>query len=175
MQNQIKIGTMVRGKELPEITAYINNLGKFGFESIEITFGGDASWITDITEYARQVRACAEKNGMTVISVVLNSPQMWERSEELLDFSYNNYKLYELVNKQDLCDKIYKDKNQKPFSVLLQNNFSYPLQESEKPDIIYKINGKNPKEFMLNPQKSGVFEIYLKNKLIFSQNIFIII
>ena len=55
MQNQIKIGTMVRGKELPEITAYIDNLGKYGFESIEITFGGDASWITDIAEYARQL------------------------------------------------------------------------------------------------------------------------
>ena len=100
---------------------------------------------------------------------------MWERSQELLDFSYNNYKLYELVNKQDICDKIYKDKNQQPFTILLQNNFAYPLLESEKDNIIYKINGKNPKDFMLNPQKSGVFEIYLKNKLIFSQNIFIII
>lgn len=66
MSKQIKIGTMVRGKELPEITSYIDNLGKYGFESIEITFGGDATWITDIAEYAKRVRECAEKNGMTV-------------------------------------------------------------------------------------------------------------
>ena len=66
MAAQIKIGTMVRGKELPEITTYIDNLGKYGFESIEITFGGDATWITDIAEYAKQVRECAEKNGMII-------------------------------------------------------------------------------------------------------------
>lgn len=66
MFKQIRIGTMVRGKELPEICAYIDNLGKYGFESIEITFGADATWVKDFPEYARQVRACAEKNGMIV-------------------------------------------------------------------------------------------------------------
>ena len=60
---------MVRGSQLPGITAYINNLGKFGFESIEITFGGDAVWIDDWSEYAKQVRECAEKNGMTISSL----------------------------------------------------------------------------------------------------------
>ena len=64
MANQIRIGTMVRAQALPEITAYINNLGKYGFESIEITFAADALWIADMAEYAKGVRECAEKNGM---------------------------------------------------------------------------------------------------------------
>ncbi len=130
------------------------------------------------TGYTKKAGRClvssAKRNGMTVITVVLNSPQMWERSTELLDFSFNNYNLYELVNNEDLNNKIYKDKKGKPFTILLQKNFSYPLLEKEKSDINYKINGKDAKEFLINPQKSGVFEIYLKNKLIFSQNIFII-
>ena len=66
MAKQILIGTMVRGEALPEITAYINNLGKYGFESIEITFGGDAMWVEDMAEYAKAVRECAEKNGMII-------------------------------------------------------------------------------------------------------------
>ena len=66
MAKQILIGTMVRGEALPEITAYINNLGKYGFESIEITFGGDAMWVEDMPEYAKAVRECAEKNGMII-------------------------------------------------------------------------------------------------------------
>ena len=41
---------MVRGKELPEICAYIDNLGKYGFESIEITFGAEVPWVPSIYE-----------------------------------------------------------------------------------------------------------------------------
>ena len=84
MAEQIKIGTMVRGKELPEITAYIDNLGKYGFESIEITFGGDATWITDIAEYAKRVRECAEKNGMTISALgVYGNPLIPEGEQTL--------------------------------------------------------------------------------------------
>ena len=57
---------MVRAQAIPEITTYINNLGKYGFESIEITFAADASWVTDMSEYAKAVRECAEKNGMII-------------------------------------------------------------------------------------------------------------
>ncbi len=131
------------------------------------------------TGYTKKAGRClvssANRNGMTVISVVLNSPQMWERSTELLDYSFNNYKLYELVNKEDLNNRIFKSEHGKVFSVILQKNFSYPLLQSEKSEINYKINGLNVLEFFKKPQKSGVFEIYLKNKLIFSQNIFIIL
>ena len=84
MAAQIKIGTMVRGKELPEITSYIDNLGKYGFESIEITFGGDATWITDIAEYAKQVRECAEKNGMIISALgVYGNPLIPEGEKTL--------------------------------------------------------------------------------------------
>ena len=84
MAAQIKIGTMVRGKELPEITSYIDNLGKYGFESIEITFGGDATWITDIAEYAKQVRECAGKNGMIISALgVYGNPLIPEGEKTL--------------------------------------------------------------------------------------------
>ena len=97
MAAQIKIGTMVRGKELPEITSYIDNLGKYGFESIEITFGGDATWITDIAEYAKQVRECAEKNGMIISALgVYGNPLIpdGEKTLRSLDLVIDNAALF---------------------------------------------------------------------------------
>ncbi len=116
----------------------------------------------------------AKRNGMTVISVVLNSPQMWERSMELLDYAFNNFEVCNLINSDDFNSKIYKDKKGKPFTAFIQKSFYYPITKLEKEKIALKINGKSPEEFFLNPQNYGIFEIYLENKLIFSQNIFII-
>lgn len=97
MATQIKIGTMVRGKDLPEITTYIDNLGKYGFESIEITFGGDATWIPDMREYAKRVRECAEKNGMTISALgVYGNPLIPEGEAALrsLELVIDNAELF---------------------------------------------------------------------------------
>ncbi len=130
------------------------------------------------TGYTKKAGRClvssAKRNDMTVITVVLNSPQMWERSIELLDNCFSEYKNVNLISIEEYRDKIFNDKNGKPFLIEMTKNFSYPIKESERNDLVYKVNGKNFNEFILNPQKNGVFEIYLKNKLIFSQNIFII-
>ena len=97
MAEQIRIGTMVRGKELPEITAYIENLGKYGFESIEITFGADATWIADMAEYAKVVRECAEKNGMIISALgVYGNPLIpeGEKTKQSLELVIDNAHLF---------------------------------------------------------------------------------
>ncbi len=116
----------------------------------------------------------AKRGNMTVITAVLNSPQMWERSMELLNYSFNNFTLCEVVNKENFNNEIYTNKKGKKFNILLHKNFYYPLTNEEKEHITYKINGKDLCSFINNPEKNGVFEIYLKNKLIFSQNVYII-
>ena len=97
MAEQIRIGTMVRGKELPEITAYIENLGKYGFESIEITFGADATWIADMAEYDKVVRECAEKNGMIISALgVYGNPLIpeGEKTKQSLELVIDNAHLF---------------------------------------------------------------------------------
>ena len=97
MSRQIRIGTMVRGQALPEICSYIDNLGKYGFESIEITFGGDATWVKDFPEYAKQVRACAEKNGMIVSALgVYGNPLIpeGENTRKSLELVIDNAPLF---------------------------------------------------------------------------------
>lgn len=97
MNHQIKIGTMVRGRDIAATTAYINNLGKYGFECIEITFGADATWITDMAEYAKQIRECAEKNNMTVSALgVYGNPLIPEGKSALqsLEMVIDNASLF---------------------------------------------------------------------------------
>ena len=97
MAGQIRIGTIVRGQELPQITSYIDNLGKYGFESIEITFGTDATWITDIAEYAKAVRECAEKNGMIISTLgVYGNPLIpeGEKTKQSLELVIDNAHLF---------------------------------------------------------------------------------
>lgn len=103
----------------------------------------------------------AERGGMKLVCVVLNSPQMYERTAELLDRAFDAYGMVKL------CDK------DEPFGNLrAMSDFSYPLTESERSRISVQIDTVNPL-----PQKAGEFagqlKIYLENNLLFSQNLYI--
>ena len=131
------------------------------------------------TGYTKKAGRClvssAERDGMEVVSVVINSPQMWERTRELLDSSFNDYDMVEIINKNEFNDKIYKTNLGKPYKFEIYNSFVYPLTNAEREEIKFLFDGKNQEEFIKNPSKDAVFEIFLKNKLIFSQNIFTIL
>ncbi len=104
---------------------------------------------------------CAERNGMRLVSAVLCSPEMYERSAELLDGAFSRYSLVKL------CDK------NKPFEGhRVLSDFTYPLTAEERGKV--KITGLS---VMPLPSFSGEFAgqmmIYLENDLIFSQNLYI--
>ncbi len=114
------------------------------------------------------------KNGLNLVSVVLNSPDMWERTKEILNSTLNSYKITKVFDKNEYNNKQFIDSKGNKFFVYLENDFYYPLKDGEISLIHYKVNGQNLDFYLKNPQKSGIFEIYYQNKLIFSQNIFII-
>lgn len=103
----------------------------------------------------------ATREGMTLVCVVLNSPQMYERSEELLENAFKSYHIHMLLNAEEGFEG---------FS--LRESFSYPLKEEEVPKIVFE------KE-LLSPQPegsgeyAGVVKILLENRLIFSENLYI--
>ncbi len=139
------------------------------------TFDGCNGVKTGYTKTAgRCLVSSAERDGANYVCVVINSPQMWERSQELLNYCFNNYSLKEIVNVDDYNNRIYTASNGKPFTITMYKNFNYPLTESEVNAINIKINGQNYQDFIKNPTKNGIFEVFLENKLIFSQNIFIL-
>ena len=131
------------------------------------------------TGYTKKAGRClvssAYKNGMEVVSVVINSPEMWERSIELLDNSFNNYKMTELFNSENYNNALRRDVNGNLVKIEALSYYRYPLKDDEINNIKILIDGKTEEEFYKNPTKNAVFEIFNKNKLIFSQNIFTII
>ncbi len=104
----------------------------------------------------------AEREGMKLVCVVLDSPQMYERTAELLDGTYASYRMCELCGEGarfgELC---------------AMRRFAYPLTDSERKRIRTLIERADPP-----PVRGGDFggqmKIYLENNLLFSQNLYMI-
>lgn len=104
---------------------------------------------------------CAERNHMKLVSVVLNSPQMYERTTELLDDVFSRFQMVSICNHSEPVDGLHAEED-----------FSYPLTEDEIDKVSYKIERITPaptrkKEF------AGTLQIFLENDLIFSLNLYI--
>ncbi len=102
----------------------------------------------------------AQRNDMTLVCVVLNSPQMYERTQELLDCAFEQYSLVQL------CDTTqgYEGMN-------VRSDFYYPLTQTEREKVRYQTVKED--DFA---QEEGNFigqmKIYLENDLLFSQNLY---
>lgn len=101
----------------------------------------------------------AERNGMDVVCVVLNCPDMYERSAALLDLSFKEYKLLNLsAEKLFMCDKILC-KLKKSVNIVVKNNKK----------IEYKIIPVNKPA---SDNEIAQLEIYCENDLIFSEKLY---
>ena len=103
----------------------------------------------------------AERENMRLVCVVLDSPEMYERTTELLD---NAFEKYDLVQ---LCDKSQPFRGYRIFE-----DFFYPLTDAEKDQITIEAISVLPLPIQ-SKQFAGQMLIYLENNLIFSQNLYI--
>ena len=113
----------------------------------------------------------ARRDGMEIVSVVLNSPQMFGRSAELLENAFSEYDLLKVIDSERFDYNIFDE----------QRSIAYKLS---KPETFYYPVGKNEKircetDFTSFPDKSpepnekvGEIKIYCSKQLIFSQNIY---
>lgn len=100
----------------------------------------------------------AQRDNMSVVCVVLNCPDMYERSGKLLDYCFNNYKLLNLsTEKVFKCGKLL---------CKLKDNSAVVVKRDG--NIRYKINRID------NPENDEVAElnIYDENDLLFSRKLF---
>ena len=103
----------------------------------------------------------AEREGMRLVCVVLDSPEMYERTAQLLDDAFIKYDLIKL------CDK------SQPFEgYRIYEDFFYPLTDAEKDKITIQAISILPFPVEAG-QFAGQMLIYLENDLIFSQNLYI--
>lgn len=103
----------------------------------------------------------AERNGMKLVSVVLNSPQMYERTEELLEGAFETYRMETLFD----CSAPIE-------GLTARRSFCYPLARGEREQISVKVHKSEPLS-QTRGDFAGTMQIFLENSLIFSQNLYI--
>lgn len=112
----------------------------------------------------------AERNGMEVICVVLNVYDMFERSKNLLNDAFCEYKLVKLFSKDKFDYKI-PDENLNYYKLSAEEDFYYPISKNDK----IKVELNLPKYLDVNNilgEKVGEIKIYTQKQLIFCQNIY---
>ena len=118
----------------------------------------------------------AEKDGLRVVCVVLNAPNMFEDSKILFDETFNKYKKVELLKPYSYIDSVsVDDGRENKVKLYSEKGFAYPLKENELANI--SIDKEIPN--MLTPpiekeQAVGQIKIYLGKDLLFCENIYTI-
>ncbi len=114
----------------------------------------------------------ADKNGIKAVCVVLNSPQMFERSMELMNTCYKEYTQKTILTKEEFNAKInITGAENSTFGLKILNDIVVPLKQGE--NYSYKI--EIPENADLPIKKDtviGKIKIFVENNLIFSENIY---
>ncbi len=131
------------------------------------------------TGYTKKAGRClvtsCERNGLHLVSVVLNCGPMWEESSFLLNNAFSTYTKYCLVNKDDIVDFIPTDSNDK-CPVGVTDNVVLPLTETEYRSLNIKYDLAN---LIQKGTKKGTpvgeIKVYIENNLIFTEKIYTIV
>lgn len=107
----------------------------------------------------------AERNGMDVVCVVLNCPDMYERSCKIFDYCFENYKLLNLdENKVFMCGEVPSKLDKTKNKVL-----------KCKGDLEFRVKSVNENSSIKKGDFVGELEIYSQNNLLFSGKLYSII
>lgn len=119
------------------------------------------------------VSAC-ERDGMRLVSVVLNCGPMFEESATLLESGFNEYKMYDVTQGYDFNKFVKVENGRKEFVTVGTNGgYSYPLKanEMEKLTYIYKLPSTLPSP-VEKGKEIGEVKVYFGNDLLFSEKIY---
>lgn len=118
------------------------------------------------TGFTKQAGRClvsaAERDGLTLICTVLNSPNMFERSKELLDGAFERYRKVLLLGAEET---VYFEGGKG----VSKQDYYYPIMEEEKAHVEIIAS---PKKCKNNKEIVGQFEIYLTKRLLFCGNLY---
>ena len=107
----------------------------------------------------------AEREGVDVVCVVLNCPDMYERSEELLEQAFSTYCLKQIgSNRVFMCDIV---------PCRLSKDCTLLVKKDE--EITFKIIKTNNHAHINAGDEIARLEIYCQNDLIFSENLYSIV
>lgn len=134
--------------------------------SYKYTNGGK----TGFTKKAkRTLVTSAKKDGLALAIVTIKDGSDWLDHKKIYEEAFAKYKSYRILSKGKINiigENYYKNK------LYLKHNFNYPLLDSEKETITIKYKLKKKKNYK-NKEIVGRALVYMSNKKIYSQNIYI--
>ena len=130
------------------------------------------------TGYTKKAGRCLVssriKDGMEVVCVVLSCPDMWEKSNTLLDSALGNYRMIKVLESDNILD--FNDNPPTKTIAHAKNDVYLPLLKDEynkvKYEIIYLDNIQNA---INKDTPIGKINFYIENNLIFEEKIYTII
>ena len=114
-----------------------------------------------------------ENDGMNLVCVVLNSPQMYERSEEIAQTCFQNYGYKLIVDKQEF-EKVFSIDEMKTLTIdgdIEEINLKNDNRKNYEARITLNDFAKTAKKGSI----LGKIDIYSQNQLIYSRKIYTLI
>lgn len=122
------------------------------------------------TGYTKNAGKClsagAQKNGMQLVAVVLNDGDMFKDCMNLLNYGFENYNLYTILEKGEKAGTLHiKNGKQENLDVFYDEDILLPISENEKGNIVKRINlEKEIQAPVKKGQTVGTAEIWLNGK-----------
>ena len=124
------------------------------------------------TGYTKAAGRClvsaAERNGMTLIGVVLNCPDWFDVSAQLLDDAYAHYEMKRAFSAGDVIASIdVENGTQKQVLAVAQSDVCIPMRKDEEPNVVITLPKSLPAGFRAG-DIIGVIELLLDNETLCS-------
>ncbi len=132
------------------------------------------------TGYTKNAGRClvssAIKDGMEIVSVVLNCGPMFERSKELLNNTFNSYKLVNLYSSNNVIDFIENVDCTEKIPIHAKTDLIIPLNKKELDNvkIVYEYPSRLTK-IVKKDEFIGFIKIFSENNLLFQEKLYIMI
>lgn len=126
---------------------------------------------TGFTEIAkRTLVSTATKDNTNLVVVTLNDGNDWQDHQNLFEYGFSNYSNLKILEKGNIT--IYNDDYYKDYGLYVKNDFSYLLGANEKDNLVFKYELEKKRK-LKNKDKIGILNIYLGDKKIHEEEIFI--
>ena len=107
----------------------------------------------------RTLVTTATKDNVNLVVVTLNDGNDWQDHKKLFEYGFNNFHKYQILKKGKINN------------CYIKHSFYYLLSDKEKDNIVIKYKIKKKKNYKKNI-KIGTVNVYLYNKLIHQENLY---
>ena len=126
---------------------------------------------TGFTEIAkRTLVSTASKHNTNLVVVTLNDGNDWQDHQNLFEYGFSNYSNIKVLEKGNIT--IYNDDYYEDYELYVKNDFSYLMGANEKDNLVFKYELEKNRNIK-NDDKIGVLKIYLGDKKIHEEKIFV--